>query len=107
VSDFSAQSELVGKHGYKVPVQRVWDEYQASFFAIPNVAAITEALVASYEETKAGRVDRGAVAAEMWRYDQTKLYEASWKPLIKFMTERKRPSTPAPPNRAQRRAAKK
>jgi len=106
VSDFSAQSELVGPHGYKVPVQRVWDEYQASFFAIPNVAAITEALVASYEETKGGRVDRGAVVASMIRYDQFKLYEASWKPLIKFMTERKRPTADAPLNRAQRRASK-
>jgi glycosyltransferase involved in cell wall biosynthesis len=106
VSDFSAQAELVGAHGKKVPVQRVWDEYQASFFGIPNVAAITAALHEVYEETKGGRVDRGAVAASMVRYDQHKLYEASWKPLIKYMTERKRPTTTAPLNRAQRRAAK-
>ena len=105
VSDFSAQSELVGAHGKKVPVQRVWDEYQASFFGIPNVAAITAALDEVYEETKGGRVDRGAVAASMEQYDQAKLYEASWKPLIKYMTERKRP-TSAPLNRAQRRANK-
>jgi hypothetical protein len=104
VSDFSAQTELVGAHGKAVPVQRVWDEYQVSFFGIPNVLAITAALQEVYEETKAGKVDRAAVAAEMWRYDQTKLYEASWKPLIKFMTERKRPGEPL--NRAQRRATK-
>jgi glycosyltransferase involved in cell wall biosynthesis len=106
VSDFSAQSELVGPHGYKVPVQRVWDEYQASFFAIPSVPRIVESLVAAYEETKAGRVDRWAVSAAMNRYDQTKLYEASWKPLIKFMTERTRPTADVPLNRAQRRASK-
>jgi hypothetical protein len=41
----------------------------------------------------------------MGRYDQTKLYEASWKPLIEKMTARKRP-TAAAPNRAQRRASK-
>lgn len=105
VSDFSAQPELVGAHGKKVPVQRVWDEYQTSFFGIPNVAAITAALQEVYEETKAGKVDRAAVAADMWRYDQTKLYEASWKPLIEMMTARKRP-TSAPLNRAQRRASK-
>ena len=105
VSDFSAQSELVGAHGKKVPVQRVWDEYQASFFGIPNVAAISAALDEVYEETKGGRVDRGAVAASMEQYDQKKLYESSWKPLIKYMTERKRPSA-AQPNRAQRRANK-
>jgi glycosyltransferase involved in cell wall biosynthesis len=106
VSDFSAQAELVGAHGKKVPVQRVWDEYQASFFGIPNVAAITAALHEVYEETKGGRVDRGAVATSMEQYDQTKLYESSWKPLIKYMTERKKPTTSAPLNRAQRRASK-
>ena len=106
VSDFSAQPELIGKHGKAVPVQRVWDEFQQSFFAIPNVPAIVTALQEVYEETKAGKVDRAAVAAEMWRYDQTKLYEASWRPLIQMMSARKRPSAPAL-NRAQRRASKK
>jgi len=106
VSDFSAQPELIGKHGKAVPVQRVWDEFQQSFFAIPNVPAIVAALQETYEETKAGKVDRAAVAAEMWRYDQTKLYEASWRPLIQMMSARKRPSAPAL-NRAQRRASKK
>jgi glycosyltransferase involved in cell wall biosynthesis len=105
VSDFSAQPELVGAHGKKVPVQRVWDEFQGSFFAIPNVAAIITSLQEVYEETKAGKVDRGAVAAEMHRYDQTALYNASWKPLIEMMTARKR--APQPANRAERRASKK
>jgi len=105
VSDFSAQPELVGAHGKKVPVQRVWDEFQGSFFAIPNVAAIVTSLQEVYEETKAGKVDRGAVAAEMKRYDQTALYNASWKPLIEMMTARKR--APQPANRAERRASKR
>jgi glycosyltransferase involved in cell wall biosynthesis len=104
VSDFSAQPELVGKHGKVVPVQRVWDEFQGSFFAIPNVAAIVTALQEVYEETKVGKVDRVAVAAEMWRYDQVKLYEASWKPLIERMTARRQP---VQPNRAARRASKR
>jgi len=105
VSDFSAQPELLTVHGKKVPVQRVWDEFQGSFFAIPNVAAIVTSLQEVYEETKAGKVDRGAVAAEMKRYDQTALYNASWKPLIEMMTARKR--APQPANRAERRAAKR
>jgi glycosyltransferase involved in cell wall biosynthesis len=105
VSDFSAQPELLTVHGKKVPVQRVWDEFQGSFFAIPNVAAIVTALQEVYEETKAGKVDRGAVAAEMKRYDQTALYNASWKPLIEMMTARRR--APQPANRAERRAAKR
>jgi len=106
VSDFSAQAELVGKHGKIVPVQRVWDEFQSSFFAIPNVAAIVTSLQEVYEETKAGKVDRAAVAAEMWRYDQVKLYEASWKPLIEMMTARNQ-KVAVPINREQRRAAKR
>ena len=87
-------------------MQRVWDEFQQSFFCIPNVPAIVTALQEVYEETKGGRVDRGAVSASMEQYDQRKLYEASWKPLIKYMTERKRPTADAPINRAQRRAKK-
>jgi glycosyltransferase involved in cell wall biosynthesis len=106
VSDFTAQPELVGPHGKAVPVQRVWDEFQQSFFAIPNVPAIVTALQEVYEDTKGGRVDRGAVSAAMGRYDQTKLYEASWKPLIEKMTARKRPTAAALINRAQRRASK-
>jgi glycosyltransferase involved in cell wall biosynthesis len=105
VSDFSAQAELIGPHSKTVPVQRVWDEYQVSFFGIPNVPAIATALQEVYEETKGGRVDRGAVSAAMERYDQAKVYQQDWKPLIELMTARKR--RPADqPNRAQRRAKK-
>jgi hypothetical protein len=104
VSDFSAQAELVGVHSHKVPVQRVWDEYQASFFAIPNVEATYKALQNVYEETKAGKVDRAAVAAEMARYDADTVYEEKWKPLIALMSARKKPAAQQPLNRAARRA---
>jgi hypothetical protein len=41
----------------------------------------------------------------MERYDQAKVYQQDWKPLIELMTARKR--RPADqPNRAQRRAKK-
>ena len=103
VSDFSAQAELVGVHSHKVPVQREWDEFQASFFAIPNVDAIYKALQETYEETKAGKVDRAAVAAEMARYDADTVYEEKWKPLIAMMSQRRKP-TAQQPNRAARRA---
>jgi hypothetical protein len=88
VSDFSAQPELIGPHSKAVPVQRVWDEFQTSFFGIPNVPAIVTALQEVYEEAKGGRVDRGAVSAAMERYDQVKVYAADWKPLIELMTAR-------------------
>ena len=107
VSDFSAQPELIGPHSRKVPVQRVWDEFQVSFFGIPNVAAIVTALQEVYEETKGGAVDRAAVSAAMAKYDHKTVYAEKWRPLIEKMTARRRPITPAAPlNRAQRRANK-
>jgi glycosyltransferase involved in cell wall biosynthesis len=109
VSDFSAQPELIGPHSKKVPVQRVWDEYQVSFFGIPNVPSIVTALQEVYEETKAGKVDRAAVAAATERYDDKKVYAEKWRPLIELMTARKKiAAAPVQPplNRAQRRARK-
>ena len=101
VSDFSAQAELIGPHSHKVKVQREWDEFQASFFCIPNVDATYAALQAVYEETKAGKVDRAAVRAATEQYEADTVYEQSWKPLIALMSAR----TKAPAlNRAQRRA---
>jgi hypothetical protein len=70
------------------------------------VPAIVTALQEVYEETKGGRVDRGAVSAAMERYDQVKVYEQDWKPLIELMTARKKPTATPMPNRAQRRASK-
>jgi len=106
VSDFSAQPELLGPHGRAVPVQRVWDEYQASFFGIANTDAAYLAAQEVYEETKGGRVDRAAIAASMSRYDADAVYEASWRPLVARMGARRpRPAQGAqtPLNRAQRR----
>ena len=104
VSDFSAQAELIGPHSHKVKVQREWDEFQASFFAIPNVDAIYQALQDVYEETKAGKVDRAAVRAATERYDADLVYEAKWKPFIELMTARKPAQAQPELNRAQRRA---
>jgi hypothetical protein len=44
----------------------------------------------------------------MERYDQVKVYQHDWKPLIEKMTARKRPTATVatPINRAQRRASK-
>jgi hypothetical protein len=112
VSAFSAQPELLGPHGKSVKTQRVWDEFQASFFAIPNVEGIIAALQELYEETKGGAVDRAAVASAMERYDADPVYQEHWRPLTERMLARgktrspgTREDTPAPVNRAARRAA--
>lgn len=105
VSDASAQRELVGVHSKKVKVQRTWDEYQTSWFVIANIEAAYAALQELYEETRAGKIDRVVIAAEMARYDADTVFEESWLPLVERMSARKRPSAPAL-NRAQRRASK-
>ena len=107
VSDFSAQAELIGPHSHKVKVQRVWDEFQVSFFAIPNVDEIYQALQAVYEETKAGKVDRAAVRAATEQYEADTVYEQSWKPLIEMMSARTKAPAQPQSNRAQRRAQAK
>ena len=104
VSDFSAQAELIGPHSRKVKVQREWDEYQTSFFGIANVEATYQALQETYEETKAGKVDRAAVRAATERYDADLVYEQKWKPLTELMLARKPAKAQPDLNRAQRRA---
>ena len=109
VTNFSAQPELLGPHGKAVPAQRVWDEYQGSYFAIANIGAGVTAMQELYEETRGGGVDRAAVSDSMARYDADTVFAESWLPLVERMTARK-PKPPRgadgaqPLNRAQRRA---
>jgi len=106
VSDFSAQPELLGPHGVRISGQHSWDEFQQSFWTIPNIKEITQALHDNYDETSARMIDRKAVAESMKRYDADKVYEERWRPLIERMTLLKKPADISGMNRAQRRAAK-
>ncbi len=107
VTDFSAQPELLGPHGRKVKAQRVWDEYQGSYFAIANTEAGYAAMQEVYEESRGGGIDRAAVAQSMARYDADLVFAESWLPLVERMTARKkRPAPGQPLNRAQRRATR-
>jgi glycosyltransferase involved in cell wall biosynthesis len=107
VTDASAQPELLGPHGRKVPGQRVWDEFQASYFTIANTGGGYAAMQELYEDTRGGVVDRSAVAASMGRYDADAVFQDSWVPLVERMTSRKRQprqgATMPGMNRAQRR----
>ena len=111
VSDFSAQPELLGPNGKKVPVQKVWDEYQGSYFGIANTRGGYLALAELYDETRGGGVDRAAISAAMAPYDADEVFASSWAPLVERMTARKRRTIggarlpePQPINRAARRA---
>ena len=90
VTDATAQRELIGPHGKRIRAQRSWDEYQSSWFFIANVDQAYTALQELYEETKAGAVDRKAVAASVQEYDADLVYQTKWKPLIERMSERGR-----------------
>lgn len=94
VSDYTAQSEFITKHGKLVKVQRNWDEYQQAWFCVANIEHAYQCLQELYEETKAGKVDRQAISQEISKYDIKEVYERHWKPLIQTMGERLPPAHP-------------
>jgi len=106
VSNFSAQPELLGPHGVRISGQHSWDEYQQSFWIVPNIKEITQALHDNYDETTASMINRKAVAESMTRYDADKVYEERWRPFIERMTSYSKPALMQTMNRAQRRASK-
>jgi glycosyltransferase involved in cell wall biosynthesis len=105
LSDFAGSAELAGPHCKRIGGQRSWDEFQGSYWVIPNVLEIEEALDVNRTATKAGKVDRIAVRQHAQQYDADLVYAEKWRPLIGWME--KRPAPGAPANREQRRAAKK
>ena len=104
VSDFAGSAELAGPHSTRIGGQRQWDEFQGSFWIVPNVKEIEAALEKNYQETKAGTVDRIKVREFALQYDADLIYEKHWRPLIELLAARTQPVAPA--NRAERRAKK-
>jgi hypothetical protein len=83
VSDFTAQPELVGS-GWAVEVQPFWDAHQRSWFCIPQVGSIVDALRHSYEAPRG--VDQVAVDFAQ-AYNADAVWEAHWKPVMKGLAE--------------------
>jgi glycosyltransferase involved in cell wall biosynthesis len=111
VTDHCAQPELVRTHGHIVEGQLHWEDFQQAFSKIPNVQKIYFALLANYEETKRGEVDRAALAATMDEYDADRVYSEKWEPLFQSIQSGKirlgiQEPEPEPVNRAARRAKK-
>jgi glycosyltransferase involved in cell wall biosynthesis len=109
VGAHTAQPELVRDHGYIVEGQLEWDEMQESWWKVPNVGNIVQALESNYADTKSGRVNRQALAAKMYEYDADYVYKTKWQPLFADIESGKiKLGAPAeqPLNRAQRRAQK-
>ena len=104
VSQFAGSAELAGPHSTLIHGQKVWDEFQGSFWIVPDVRQIQGALEMNYQETKAGTVDRAKVREFALHYDADLIYDKHWRPLIELLAARTQPVAPA--NRAARRAKK-
>jgi glycosyltransferase involved in cell wall biosynthesis len=109
VTDHTAQPELVRDHGHIVEGQLHWEDFHESFSKIPNVQKIYFALLANYEATKRGEINREALAATMDEYDADKVYAEKWEPLFQSIQSGKirlGVGQAEIANRAQRRAKK-
>lgn len=79
VSDWAASPELVGE-GWKVDGQPLWDDVQKSWFFVPNIARIVNALEEAYKRGKGVSEEAVAFASQ---YDAKKIYSTYWKPVLK------------------------
>jgi len=78
-SNFAASAELASPDSFLVNGQPFWDAGQHTWFNIPLVSGIVEALEQAYQR---GRKDFPDTLAFAKNYDADKVYKESWKPLI-------------------------
>lgn len=93
VTDFAASPELVAETGWLVGFQPWWDQAQRSFFAMPSIPSIRDALEAAYEErgTQAAEVRSTAAIARAGEYEADAVFETYWRPLLAEMEDDLRP----------------
>jgi glycosyltransferase involved in cell wall biosynthesis len=78
VSDWTAQSELVGD-GWAVEVQPLWDPYQDAWFATPMIPRIVDSLEDAYAAQRGTSEKAVAFAAD---YDADLVYAKYWRPAL-------------------------
>ena len=78
VSDFAASAELCGD-GWKIGGQPYWDAPQKSWFHIPSVPEIVDALVQSYNRGR-GTSQKAVDFAK--QYDADFVFDTQWKPTL-------------------------
>ena len=78
VSDWTAQSELVGD-GWAVDVQPLWDPYQDAWFATPMIPRIVDALEEAYAADRGPSQQAIDFAAD---YDADLVYAKYWRPAL-------------------------
>ena len=79
-SNFAASAELASPDSFLVNGQPFWDAGQHTWFNIPLVSGIVDALEQAYQR---GRKEFPDTVAFVQAYDADKVYKESWKPLIK------------------------
>ena len=84
-SNFAASAELASPDSYLVNGQPFWDAGQHTWFNIPLVSSIVEALEQAYQRGKREFPDTIAFARQ---YDADKVYQESWKPLIEKLSSK-------------------
>ena len=78
-SNFAASAELASPDSYLVSGQPFWDAGQHTWFNIPLVSGIVDALEQAYQRGRGEFPDTIAFAKN---YDADKVYKESWRPLI-------------------------
>ena len=84
-SNFAASTELAGPDSYLVNGQPFWDAGQHTWFNVPLVSGVVDALEQAYQR---GRKDFPDTVAFAQAYDADKVYKESWRPLIKKLSEK-------------------
>lgn len=95
VTDFSAQSELVGA-GWKLPAQPDWEAAQGAWMAKVDIPALMQALEESYEE-RGSEINRDCAIAKAREYDADLVFDTLWKPVLDQMGGGREPEPVKPP----------
>jgi glycosyltransferase involved in cell wall biosynthesis len=83
VSNFAASPELVGD-GWAVSGQPLYDPSQHSFWTVPSVPEIHEALEQAYKRGK-GKSDKAIEFASA--FDHEKVWQKHWMPVLRQLTK--------------------
>ena len=78
-SNFAASAELAGSDSYLVNGQPFWDAGQHTWFNIPLVSGIVDALEQAYQRGRGEFKDTVAFAKA---YEADKVFNEGWKPII-------------------------
>jgi glycosyltransferase involved in cell wall biosynthesis len=78
ISDFAASTELLGD-GWLIDGQPLWDAPQSSWFHMPSVPAIVDALEQAYQRGR-GRSEKAQEFAKTYNADT--VFEEHWKPVL-------------------------